>query len=72
MRWEQQEVRNRERGKILFQPVHILVVVCVECLTVLGPADRGLGDARSLAGEGSLNVHCHGYVGGTAGDRGGN
>lgn len=43
----------------LAEPVHILVLVCVERASVFGPCDRGFGDACGLTGQSGLNVYRH-------------
>lgn len=41
----------------LAEPVHILVLVCVERASFFGPRDGGFGDACGLTGQSGLNVH---------------
>lgn len=43
----------------LAEPVHILVLVCVERSSVFGPCDSWFGDSCDLTGQSCLNVYRH-------------
>lgn len=49
-------LHENKEGESPDQPVHILILVSIDDLTVFHPCHGGLGYARGLAGQSGLNV----------------
>lgn len=49
-------------GENLDQPVHILILVSIDGLTIFHPTDSGFGYAGGLAGQSGLNVDSNRHI----------